>query len=78
MQRRLVLNAMAAGAASIALPARSQTWPARSIKLVVPFPAGSSPDIVARIVAEPLGLALGQTIVIDNGPDAKDWPAIEK
>ena len=70
MQRRLVLNAMAAGAASIALPARSQTWPARSIKLVVPFPAGSSPDIVARIVAEPLGLALGQTIVIDNRPGA--------
>ncbi len=70
MQRRLVLNTLAAGAASIALPAWSQAWPARPIKLIVPFPAGSSPDIVARIVAEPLGLALGQNIVIDNRPGA--------
>jgi tripartite-type tricarboxylate transporter receptor subunit TctC len=70
MQRRLVLNTLAAGAASIALPARSQPWPAHPVKLVVPFPAGSSPDIVARIVAEPLGLALGQSIVIDNRPGA--------
>ena len=70
MQRRLVLTTLAAGAASIALPARAQTWPVRPVKLVVPFPAGSSPDIVARIVAEPLGLALGQSIVIDNRPGA--------
>ena len=70
MQRRLVLNTLAAGAASIALPARSQPWPAHPVKLVVPFPAGSSPDIVARIVAEPLGQALGQSIVIDNRPGA--------
>jgi tripartite-type tricarboxylate transporter receptor subunit TctC len=70
MQRRLVLNTLAAGAASIALPTRAQTWPARPIKLIVPFPAGSSPDIVARIIAEPLGLALAQSIVIDNRPGA--------
>jgi len=70
MQRRHVLHTLAAGAAAIALPAPAQTWPARPIKLVVPFPAGSSPDIVARIVAEPLGLALGQAIVVDNRPGA--------
>ena len=70
MQRRHVLNALAAGAAWITLPARAQTWPARPIKLIVPFPAGSSPDIVARIVAEPLGLALKQSIVVDNRPGA--------
>ncbi len=70
MQRRHVLNTLASGATAWALPARAQAWPARPIKLVVPFPAGSSPDIVARIVAEPLGVALGQSIVIDNRPGA--------
>jgi tripartite-type tricarboxylate transporter receptor subunit TctC len=70
MQRRHVLHTLAAGAAAITLPALAQTWPVRPIKLVVPFPAGSSPDIVARIVAEPLGVALGQGIVIDNRPGA--------
>jgi tripartite-type tricarboxylate transporter receptor subunit TctC len=70
MQRRHVLNTLAATAASFALPAVAQAWPARPIKLVVPFPAGSSPDIIARIVAEPLGSALGQSIVVDNRPGA--------
>jgi tripartite-type tricarboxylate transporter receptor subunit TctC len=70
MQRRHVLNTLAAGAAAIVLPARAQDWPARPIKLVVPFPAGSSPDIVARIIAEPLAAALKQSIVVDNRPGA--------
>jgi len=70
MQRRHVLHAAAAGAAAIALPSLAQPWPARPIKLVVPFPAGSSPDIIGRLVAEPLAKALGQPIVVDNRPGA--------
>ena len=70
MQRRHVLNTLASTAAAIALPSFAQAWPARPIKLVVPFPAGSSPDIIARIIAEPLGAALGQSLVIDNRPGA--------
>ena len=71
MQRRHVLNSIAAAAATaLALPLRAQAWPARAIKLVVPFPPGTSPDIMARIVSEPLGRALGQPIVIDNRPGA--------
>ena len=70
MQRRHILSILAATAAARALPAHAQPWPARPIKLVVPFPAGSSPDLIARIIVEPLGAALGQSIVVDNRPGA--------
>jgi tripartite-type tricarboxylate transporter receptor subunit TctC len=66
LRRSFLLGATA----SLALPAHAQAWPARPIKLVVPFPAGSSPDLIARVVAEPLGPALGTSIVIDNKPGA--------
>ena len=68
MQRR---QFVVATAAAVSLPSWAQAaWPARPIKLVVPFPAGSSPDLIARVVAEPLGPALGTTIVIENRPGA--------
>jgi tripartite-type tricarboxylate transporter receptor subunit TctC len=70
MQRRLVLHTAAASAATLALPSFAQGWPARPIRLVVPFPPGSSPDLVGRLVAEPLTAALGQPVVIDNKPGA--------
>jgi tripartite-type tricarboxylate transporter receptor subunit TctC len=41
-------------------------WPDRPIKVIVPFAAGVSPDVVTRIVSEPLSRALGQPVVIDN------------
>lgn len=67
MHRRAALTV---GVASLAWPARATVWPARPIKLVVPFPAGSSPDLVARLLAEPLAQALGQAVVIANQPGA--------
>jgi len=71
MRRRTLVQATLAGAGTLALPAfAQQPWPSRPIKLVVPFPAGSSPDIIARLIAEPLGAALKETVVVDNKPGA--------
>src|SRR5258705_9923399 len=46
--------------------ALAQAWPAKPIRLMVPFPPGGSTDIVARIVAQKLSERLGQSIVIEN------------
>ena len=46
--------------------AAAQAWPAKPIRLMVPFPPGGSTDIVARIVAQKLSERLGQSIVIEN------------
>jgi tripartite-type tricarboxylate transporter receptor subunit TctC len=44
----------------------AQNYPSRPIRLIVPFPAGGTADVVARILAQPVGQALGQAIVVDN------------
>jgi tripartite-type tricarboxylate transporter receptor subunit TctC len=54
----------------IAAHAWSQGWPARAIKIIVPFPPGSSPDLVARILSDRLTAALHQSIIVENRPGA--------
>ena len=62
----LLLACAAASALSVGAPARSQGFPDRPIALVVPFAAGGPTDVVARMIAIPMGKALGQTVMIEN------------
>ena len=48
------------------LASHAQSYPARAITVVVPFPAGGPSDVVARIVTEHMGRTLGQQMVIEN------------
>lgn len=45
-------------------------WPTRTVKLLVGFPGGSTPDMAARTLAEPLSRALGQPVIVENRPGA--------
>ena len=67
MVRLLSITFAVVIAASAAVAETSDVgWPDRPIRLVVPFPAGSSTDIITRIIAQKLGNRLGQQIVIEN------------
>ncbi|MES2413273.1 MAG: tripartite tricarboxylate transporter substrate binding protein [Pseudomonadota bacterium] len=71
LKRRHILAATAAGAAAfLSLPAWAQAYPNKPIKWVVPYNAGGASDIVARVIGEALGNALGQRVLIDNRPGA--------
>jgi tripartite-type tricarboxylate transporter receptor subunit TctC len=49
-----------------AVPAAAQTWPARPVHVIVPFAAGGSVDIIARLLGQKLGAELGQPFIIEN------------
>ncbi|HSN42070.1 MAG TPA: tripartite tricarboxylate transporter substrate-binding protein, partial [Burkholderiales bacterium] len=53
-------------ALSAAVPLHAQSFPARPVRLVVPYPAGGANDIVARLIAPRMGEQLGQNVVVDN------------
>ena len=71
VNRRLFLQIAAATGASLATGAQAQsTWPDHNIRLIIPYPAGGSTDVLARILAERMKDMFNQTFVIENRPGA--------
>ncbi len=71
MNRRSLVAAAAAGVAVLAAPCvHAQAWPARPVKIVVPFATGGPADNYARFMAQRLSDALGQPFVVENRPGA--------
>lgn len=81
LPRRHHLSALfliAAGTLSLGATAQKQSkkaepvavWPTKPVRILVGFPGGSTPDMAARTLAEPLSKALGQPVIIDNKPGA--------
>ena len=67
---RCIAHSIGIALFALATGAHAQAWPNKPIRLVAPFPPGSSIDIIARLIAEPMGQALGTTIVVENKPGA--------
>jgi tripartite-type tricarboxylate transporter receptor subunit TctC len=68
--KRTLFAAAALGLLVAAQAGAQDAWPSRSIRMIVPFPPGSSPDLIARMVNDRLGQALGQPVVVENRPGA--------
>lgn len=69
--RKIFKSLMLAGACVMAMGTQAQgTYPDRTISLVVPFAAGGPTDVVARMIAIPMGKSLGQTVVVENAVGA--------
>ncbi|MCC6142501.1 MAG: tripartite tricarboxylate transporter substrate binding protein [Candidatus Hydrogenedentes bacterium] len=70
MKRRTLLGALATAAWLDSLPAAAQGYPDKPIKIIVPLPPGSPPDILARLIGENMGKTLKQPVIVENRPGA--------
>jgi hypothetical protein len=78
IKRRQVLGQLAVAALAVTgTSVQAQNFPAKPLRIVVPYAAGGSPDTVARILAQQLGSELGQSVVVENIPGSSGIAAIE-
>ena len=79
-RRRTFLYFTTSVASLLVLPriARAETYPLRPVRIVVGFPAGLAPDIIARVIAPWLSVRLGQQFIVDNRPGAASNTAAER
>jgi tripartite-type tricarboxylate transporter receptor subunit TctC len=71
MKRRSLLTSSLAAAAAISpLTSFAQAYPAKPVRMIVPFPAGGATDVLARALSIKLGEKLGQSVVVENRPGA--------
>jgi tripartite-type tricarboxylate transporter receptor subunit TctC len=72
MNRRRALGLLALILAARPAPAQAPipAWPTRTVKLIVPFGAGSTPDVIMRLIADHLKAKLGQSFIVENKPGA--------
>ena len=66
--RKLIkpLLVLALSAACGIAPAQTLAWPSRTVRVIVPFPAGGATDLVARAIAQRVSVSTGQQLVVDN------------
>ena len=71
-RRRIVGALLSLAALGAASPAAAQpaAWPSKPIRMVIPFPAGGTTDVLGRVVAQRLSTALGQQVIVENRPGA--------
>lgn len=63
---RLIANLIGAAGMALCGPALADNYPAKPLKLIIPFPPGGTTDIVGRGVADQLSKVLGQAVVVEN------------
>ena len=66
----MLVHALAACALLTPLPAIAQSWPVKTVRIIVPYPAGGTSDILARTLGQKLSETWGQSVIVENKPGA--------
>lgn len=76
IKRSVLVGALAAGVVLMVGGVQAQTFPDKSVKIILPFPPGTGPDTVMRLVGERLSRIWGQQVIVDNRAGANGWLAM--